>query len=1324
MTTYSTPYKTGTVSSISGNTLTVAGFTPDANDVDRLVVINSGAAKFQHRRVTAVSGQDLTIAHPMNTNPYLDPTTDKRATDILPTAGDTVVMAYKASELIATDSDMTLVNAPSDLVVSSLTARSGAYIHFENYNIEIQASQTQSGRDGGLIFGYYEYSANEDGYEVNPCTITETSGTLGFTNFRAGNNDFGLFDMYGGIFRSQGPDLFVRLYEDTANPANCQVRIINAQFFGNFGSRVDGNRSMIIARSVSNQSVNGPFNPRTAVARTQVTSLNSFQSGYVFLLQGASGRITITKAKDISSRVLRVLASPAAGAGQVYEVIAKKPEIDAIPIFAFVDGDVPTHTIRYGNLVKPTFINPDLSPVTESLSVILLDVNGTTVDTQTLLTGVFPELFVRHTDIPSSSGNKTLSSGTLFAPYSLRAVNYDSQISVSSITAEDTYDPNIVIFSDDDIQEPDKNVVDAYTEINTSARLHDRAKADLFDNFAGETTKFVTLNGDEANLGSFDLTIDATASQAYLRSGTTLITIKASTYTGDITTSGTVTEVNGATVAGTVTDVNGTRFPARFLTMPNVDDGVRVTADHVQFFTVDTATDVDTVNDTITLGNDINGDAPAFASAVPYTLVRLTAASGGTLPNSSTNQIRNWDAENGGGAYYATISGSDITLYPGLPGVTTAIDLNSAGTGTFTLRAETSLFNVLASGGSGISQELSLSSGAQIRVRACQWSNTSGTATSSTFFDNRDNLISWSTDSGASSSVAVGLTSGTLETVHEEIIDAITANSRKFGQLATTNDGSGLDATNGGPFSISLEGLGRVQVNTNDPDGKELIQNAFAWYCWVRFQDYAISVIDGDTFTATGFFDYSGKNFAIDNRNTTTPFLLAGGTLSIAGVGTGVAEGSESVYLNTDTSGTGALLESSASSTTADLVADTVLSEAVADHSGTAGSLAAIIDTISTLTTRVDGLIEDSSGDRFTTKALETAPIADVSGIPTNPLLTDDARLNNLDVAVSTRSSHAAPDLSGLSTFDATSDSVTIGTNNDKTGYSLTQAFPTNFDSLSIDGSGQVTAGNMRGTDGANTVAPDNASIADILADTGTDIPNAIAAIPTNPLLTNDARLNNLDATISSRSSHPAPDLSALATSAEVGAIPTNPLLTTDSRLNNLDAPVSNAGGLDASATRAAIGLASANLDAQLGNIPTVAEFEARTIPSANYFDPINDVVARVALVDTTTTNTDMRGTDSALTSLPVTIPTGWLTDIQDGLAIESKQDTIIANIGALGTLANQTAMLSTVADISDLMGFTSGQAMVSDTSDGTITANGKTITVTTNGTQRTYTRS
>lgn len=54
---------------------------------------------------------------------------------------------------------------------------------------------------------------------------------------------------------------------------------------------------------------------------------------------------------------------------------------------------------------------------------------------------------------------------------------------------------------------------------------------------------------------------------------------------------------------------------------------------------------------------------------------------------------------------------------------------------------------------------------------------------------------------------------------------------------------------------------------------------------------------------------------------------------------------------------------------------------------------------------------------------------------------------------------------------------------------------------------------------------------------------------------------------------------------------------------------------MDAAGIRTALGLASANLDTQLENVPTVAEFEARTIEAANYalevtVDATNDALA------------------------------------------------------------------------------------------------------------------
>jgi hypothetical protein len=73
----------------------------------------------------------------------------------------------------------------------------------------------------------------------------------------------------------------------------------------------------------------------------------------------------------------------------------------------------------------------------------------------------------------------------------------------------------------------------------------------------------------------------------------------------------------------------------------------------------------------------------------------------------------------------------------------------------------------------------------------------------------------------------------------------------------------------------------------------------------------------------------------------------------------------------------------------------------------------------------------------------------------------------------------------------------TITTNSDKTGYSLTQAFPTNFSTLSINGSGQVTTSNP-GT-GASSVEIANAvwSAANRTITGGTGVTLA-TALPTN----------------------------------------------------------------------------------------------------------------------------------------------------------------------------------------------------------------------------------
>lgn len=68
---------------------------------------------------------------------------------------------------------------------------------------------------------------------------------------------------------------------------------------------------------------------------------------------------------------------------------------------------------------------------------------------------------------------------------------------------------------------------------------------------------------------------------------------------------------------------------------------------------------------------------------------------------------------------------------------------------------------------------------------------------------------------------------------------------------------------------------------------------------------------------------------------------------------------------------------------------------------------------------------------------------------------TFDASVNTVTLKSGTHTGAVIP------TVNDVADAVTVGTNNDKTGYSLTQAFPTNFSTLAIDGTGKVTAGTV-----------------------------------------------------------------------------------------------------------------------------------------------------------------------------------------------------------------------------------------------------------------------
>lgn len=225
---------------------------------------------------------------------------------------------------------------------------------------------------------------------------------------------------------------------------------------------------------------------------------------------------------------------------------------------------------------------------------------------------------------------------------------------------------------------------------------------------------------------------------------------------------------------------------------------------------------------------------------------------------------------------------------------------------------------------------------------------------------------------------------------------------------------------------------------------------------------------------------------------------------------------------------------------------------------------------------------------------------AKIALIPTTPLLTGDARLNNLDATISSRlasASYAAPDNSGVAANGAA-----IAALNDFNPSTDVVARVTLVDTTTVNS-------DMRGTNNAllaaSYTAPDNAGI----AANGTAIAN----------------LNDFD-----------PSTESVTASNMRGT--DNALLaagyTTPPTVQEIDTELSNnhgAGSWDG-------GGASAPTEEEMYTYFTSLNREdvfKADVSGLSTFNPTTDTVARVTLVDTTTLNTDMRGTDGANTTTP-----------------------------------------------------------------------------------------
>ena len=191
---------------------------------------------------------------------------------------------------------------------------------------------------------------------------------------------------------------------------------------------------------------------------------------------------------------------------------------------------------------------------------------------------------------------------------------------------------------------------------------------------------------------------------------------------------------------------------------------------------------------------------------------------------------------------------------------------------------------------------------------------------------------------------------------------------------------------------------------------------------------------------------------------------------------------------------------------------------------------------------------------------------------------------------------------------------------------------------------------------------------------------SSVNAIPTNPLLTTDSRLNNLDAAISSRASAVA-----------VAAIPTNPLLTTDSRLNNIDTTISSrASQTSVNAISTTIGtpagasvsadIASVKSDtsglrtdyttaraAKLDNIDTSVSSRASQTTLDSYFGNMSTLVTNLQATSVNIASTEVDlATDVTNLGTEITSLNASITNVTNAATNVNNAATTVENAAAL----------------------------------------------------------
>ena len=302
---------------------------------------------------------------------------------------------------------------------------------------------------------------------------------------------------------------------------------------------------------------------------------------------------------------------------------------------------------------------------------------------------------------------------------------------------------------------------------------------------------------------------------------------------------------------------------------PNIADGANYMVLHRQTFTI-TSSNINTTLNEITLGNDTNGDAPAFdtTTANRHTLVRLVLADGATIPTTTPQIINN-------GTYRVASESSGVITIEVTEGGG-AINFTSQGVnGTpgyvFVAVFETLIAEGTTSGGTGVTEQATLSEGATYRFKTIHQDNTGGPRKTTNFIDV---VGSWSATAGATYNTTVDATDTAqpnLWTEPNRIADltsyvledtVIDNNDTSITDFDPVEDGQDI-----GGVTFALEGKGFIQINAATLTKNAInLNGAIAGQDLAMWAVYEIGLLDNMWLASDQTLVFNGlSNIIIDN---------------------------------------------------------------------------------------------------------------------------------------------------------------------------------------------------------------------------------------------------------------------------------------------------------------------------------------------------------------------------------------------------------------------------------------------------------------------------